>query len=68
MGEQPDPRETGKAPWFEEARKVSQHWADGLELSVGGIDLPQTMAYPMLEAINRYFLDEVARRAKEPQP
>jgi hypothetical protein len=68
MGDQPDPWETGKAAWFEEARKVSQHWGDGLDLTIGGVDLVQTFAYPMLEAINRYFLEEATKRAKEPQP
>ena len=53
--ERGDPFREGIPAWQEQAQDLARHWADGAGLVIEGIDIAQTMEYPIVTAVNESY-------------
>lgn len=52
-----DPHKEGLAPWSQKSRRLAREWANGLGMTFVDIDLSLTIEYPLLERLNRIYVE-----------
>ena len=52
-----DPHKEGLAPWSQKSRNLVREWAHGLGMTFVDIDLALTIEYPLLERLNRIYVE-----------